>query len=581
MALNTKAFSTLDSRPVGPTSLVLHKDSTGFARGAAQSPPRVVSSNTQAGLNEVLHVVANATITDPASPTEGAGFTVLVRNGTATVGGTAYNIAGTVIDRIWHSGSYTNYVRFSSPISPLEVRTSGFTAAIGGRYIARGTFTVTDPSGTTAGQEYSVVIGSGSVTIGGVAFAASRFPVIRQYNGSAWETLAQVINGAVTIGGNLTVQGNTVLGDASGDTLTITSQTVTASNANGTAAGSIANVGTLDARYGRLASRPLGLAYNSNASWATYADGPAHGEGTVAFAGGVLIPDGQVVLVPTGTEIGLYNPATGNYTAGPTHGEAGIGFTGGVLLPDGNVVLVPFNSANVGIYNPSTGNYTAGVAHGRGANAWVGGVLLPDGRVLFVPTGSGVDIGLYDPVANTFAVGPGANGLAGGVLLPNGRVLLVPITNSNIRIFNPADNTLATGPAATGYYGGVLLPDGRVMLVPWTAANIGLYDPVANTFTSGPAHGQGANAFVGGVALPNGRVLLVPRESTVVGFYDPISNTYKNGPTHGAGAAAFSGGVLLPDGRVLLVPRNAANLGLVDSFQPAPGRILGPFYNKF
>jgi hypothetical protein len=399
-----------------------------------------------------------------------------------------------------------------------------------------------------------------------------------------WQALAgataKAINGAVTLGGNLTVQGNTTLGDASGDTLTITSQTVTASNANGTAAGSIANVGTLDARYGRLASRPLGLAYNSNASWATYADGPAHGEGTVAFAGGVLIPDGQVVLVPTGTEIGLYNPATGNYTAGPTHGEAGIGFTGGVLLPDGNVVLVPFNSANVGIYNPSTGNYTAGVAHGRGANAWVGGVLLPDGRVLFVPTGSGVDIGLYDPVANTFAVGPGANGLAGGVLLPNGRVLLVPITNSNIRIFNPADNTLATGPAATGYYGGVLLPDGRVMLVPWTAANIGLYDPVANTFTSGPAHGQGANAFVGGVALPNGRVLLVPRESTVVGFYDPIANTYTNGPTHGAGAAAFSGGVLLPDGRVLLVPRNAANLGLVDSFQPAPGRILGPFYNK-
>jgi hypothetical protein len=80
------------------------------ALGLKQNTPRVVTSSTQASIDEVLHVTATSTITDPASPTEGKGFEVVVRNGTATVGGTAYSQAGLIIRRIYHSGSYTNYV---------------------------------------------------------------------------------------------------------------------------------------------------------------------------------------------------------------------------------------------------------------------------------------------------------------------------------------------------------------------------------------------------------------------------------------------------------------------------------------
>jgi hypothetical protein len=53
-------------------------------------------------------VVASATFTDP-SPLEGKGFTVFIRNGTGTVGGTGYSVAGTQIRRIFHSGSWANY----------------------------------------------------------------------------------------------------------------------------------------------------------------------------------------------------------------------------------------------------------------------------------------------------------------------------------------------------------------------------------------------------------------------------------------------------------------------------------------
>jgi hypothetical protein len=69
----------------------------------------VVSSNTNAVNDGNYTNVATAVYTDP-SPIEGKGFRVMVRNGTATVGGTAYSTPGTVILRIFHSGSWANYV---------------------------------------------------------------------------------------------------------------------------------------------------------------------------------------------------------------------------------------------------------------------------------------------------------------------------------------------------------------------------------------------------------------------------------------------------------------------------------------
>jgi hypothetical protein len=58
---------------------------------------------------------ATATYTDP-TPAQGKGFTVTVRNGTATVGGTAYGVTGTVIKRIFHSGSWANYPTFPNNV---------------------------------------------------------------------------------------------------------------------------------------------------------------------------------------------------------------------------------------------------------------------------------------------------------------------------------------------------------------------------------------------------------------------------------------------------------------------------------
>lgn len=67
----------------------------------------VVSANQTAANDKLYHVLANATFTDP-SPVAGKGYTVFVRNGTATIDGVAYT-EGTKIIRVFHSGAWQTY----------------------------------------------------------------------------------------------------------------------------------------------------------------------------------------------------------------------------------------------------------------------------------------------------------------------------------------------------------------------------------------------------------------------------------------------------------------------------------------
>ena len=69
-------------------------------------------------------VTGTATVTDP-TPSAGARFAVFVRNGTATVGGTAYSTAGTTVIRTYHSGSWSNTVyRNYTPIASADITTA-------------------------------------------------------------------------------------------------------------------------------------------------------------------------------------------------------------------------------------------------------------------------------------------------------------------------------------------------------------------------------------------------------------------------------------------------------------------------
>jgi hypothetical protein len=86
----------------------------------SQQKSVVVSGSLTAVLDTYYVNVASATYTDP-SPVEGKGFIVFVRNGTATVGGTGYSTAGTIVHRIFHSGAWANYVyQVAGTFQPLD-----------------------------------------------------------------------------------------------------------------------------------------------------------------------------------------------------------------------------------------------------------------------------------------------------------------------------------------------------------------------------------------------------------------------------------------------------------------------------
>ncbi len=109
--------------PAGPNNITTSTgtDITGILKGDGSNvgaavaltdydiPAVVKSASFTADNGGRYSVVATGTVTDP-SPVEGKGFEVFVRNGTATVGGTAYAVAGTVIRRVYHSGAWANYV---------------------------------------------------------------------------------------------------------------------------------------------------------------------------------------------------------------------------------------------------------------------------------------------------------------------------------------------------------------------------------------------------------------------------------------------------------------------------------------
>jgi len=310
-----------------------------------------------------------------------------------------------------------------------------------------------------------------------------------------------------------------------------------------------------------------------------------------AYQGGVLLPNGNVVLVPTNgaTYVGIYNPYTNTYS---TTGSA-TGYAGGVLLPNGNVLFVPSGATVLGMYNPTTnvftttvGTYTAGAYTTTiSATGYTGGVLLPNGNVLLSPT-TATSIGIYNPTTGILSTaGPTAGSYAfiGCVLLPNGNVILVPWNATYIGIYNSTTNVYSTSGTisslggSAAYLGGTLLPNGNVMLNPVSSGTIAIYNPTTNVFTTvATVSGQ----YQGSVLLPNGNVLLVPTTATSIGIYNPYTNTFSTtGSTPGSNA--YLGGVLMLNGNVLLVTSNSGSIGIVSTGLTAPREMcLSPYFNK-
>ena len=117
--------------------------------------------------------------------------------------------------------------------------------ALSGRTLVSPTITGTmsgsfTRSGTTTGGTFAATTLTGTTNFNEIVGTSS--VITTASSGTATAT-------TLTVSGSTTANGNTTLGDASGDTLTINAGTVTAPNATGTSSTSISNLATLDTRY--------------------------------------------------------------------------------------------------------------------------------------------------------------------------------------------------------------------------------------------------------------------------------------------------------------------------------------------
>ena len=219
---------------------------------------------------------------DPQQVTGTAATLAQIPTTLPATGGTAATISGSIpISQVT-----SLQTTLDGKASVRLIQTGDFTAAVNGRYTTSGTVTVTDPSGTQDGQIYSVVCGSGTVSIGGVSYAPSRIEIIRYYTGVAWSTLTPTLSDSLTLNGAVNTAPN--------QTLTGTSSLLTQ--------------GLGDARY-LSATGPSRIICNTLASNST----PIYGSTT-------LTATGLSITIPVGTWLFEAGWSTctqgGNYTPG-------------------------------------------------------------------------------------------------------------------------------------------------------------------------------------------------------------------------------------------------------------------------
>ena len=96
-------------------------------------------------------------------------------------------------------------------------------------------------------------------------------------------------------------------------------------------------------------------------------------------------------------------------------------FWGGVLAPNGDIVLVPYNSDSIGVFKPSTGAFSlidisTFIAHDY---KYVGGVLGHNGRIYLVPRNADsigqIHLGNQEPA---YQVAGGVDVTLGALLSP-------------------------------------------------------------------------------------------------------------------------------------------------------------------
>ena len=204
--------------------------------------------------------------------------------------------------------------------------------------------------------------------------------------------------------------------------------------------------------------------------------------------------------------------------------------------------------------------------------------LLKDGR-MYVAGGEygtgGATAEIYDPQANTWTVLPSPVLTVGDVLgdasseiLPNGKILQAVVVSQvnpskETTIYDPMANTFAVGPVCHGSNdeaAWVKLPDNSILFVDLFSTNAERYIPALNQWVvdaSAPINIYGSYDYEtgAGLLLPDGRVFYMGGNGKTL-FYTPSGNnangTWAIGPTIPNGLAApDAAAAMMANGKIL------------------------------
>lgn len=312
--------------------------------------------------------------------------------------------------------------------------------------------------------------------------------------------------------------------------------------------------------------------------------------GASKFSGGVNIPGGIIVGVPSGsTDVLRINTNDDTYSRVGSVTAGAEKFLEGCLAPNGLVYFCPYAASAVGIYNPSTHAVTYFDTTGPVATAFSGNLpggtsyagfyVGANGKLYAPPYHSATSVLVVNPANNScyFIDTTGVCSMSGtltesqkcdGAMVYGNYIYASPSTCTYVLKIDTANDicyklditpwlTITSASASNKWSTCVLAPNKMIYMYPYAASTIFKFDPATETAIEfGVLPGGSNGRWLGAQVMPDGNVYAIPGSNTQLLIHDPIDDSVFLFGSPGSGSVDCIGANLGVNGALYGIPSN-------------------------